>query len=45
VPYGGGTAATGHSGHFFGESVQLSDELIAERRAEAAIEDGPTLAG
>lgn len=28
-----------------GESVQLSDELIAERRAEAAIEDGPTLAG
>jgi hypothetical protein len=28
-----------------GDSVQLSDELIAERRAEAAIEDGPPLAG
>ena len=28
-----------------GQSVHLSDELIAERRAEAAIEDGPTLTG
>lgn len=28
-----------------GESVRLSEELVAERRAEAAIEDAPTLTG